>query len=591
MTGSSARFPRLASERGRWGLAALAYAALIVYGSLYPLTGWTTRGVRLFAFLLPDWSGHLSRADVVTNVLAYMPLGVLLARWWRNRGVTLGAIAIPTLIGGLLSFAMEFSQQFLPARIASLSDFLANMLGTVVGALMPGVMHGESLPWTMVMRRRDQWFRAGRAADLGLIAIGLWTLSQLTPLVPSLDLGNLRHGVSQIWQTLQHPDRFNFARWAVYEFYIAGLALLAMTLAAPGQGVFARFFAFVACVLLSKIVIVTRQLSLEAATGALAAMLLALPFRVLPAKAVATVSAMFIAGGFAIAELASDIAGVTHAFNWIPFAGQMENPLIGIASILEDLWPAAALAYLARFASPPRQRRLIAMGGAIVLAMLAFGLEWSQQYLPGRYGDLTVVLLMAGTWLLFWSIPVAGASAEAAEIGGPGAAPAHGEHRAWIVAGALGLAAATGLGALALGQRPVEVRVDESKLPQLPAPEQLPPVTLPGFRYDHPRLPSPSAADLAMLVSRNPGFLRETRSRGDGGNGNVEAAALQEIVEPGSVDLGLLHRRLMELKVTWRGHEQVKPLAVAYDWLISAVERAATRPTEGQAPGRLRVRD
>lgn len=565
MTGSSARFPRLASERGRWGLAALAYAALIVYGSLYPFTGWTTRGVTLLAFLLPDWSGHWSRADVVTNVLAYMPLGLLLARWWRNRGVRLGAVAIPTLIGGLLSFAMEFSQQFLPARIASLSDFVANTLGTVIGTLMAGVIHGESLPWAMVMRRRDQWFRAGRLVDLGLIAIGLWTLSQLTPLVPSLDLGNLRHGVSQIWQTLQHPDRFNFARWAVYEFYIAGLALLAMTLAAPGQRVFARFFAFVACVLLSKIVIVTRQLSLEAATGALAAMVLALPFRALPAKAVATVSAMFIVGGFAIAELASDVAGVTHAFNWIPFAGQMENPLIGIASILEDLWPAAALAYLARFASPPHQRRLVAVGGVIALAMLAFGLEWYQQYLPGRYGDLTVVLLMAGTWLLFWSIPVAGASIETAEIGPPGTA--RGKRRAWIVAGALGLAAATGVFALVVGQRPVEVRVDESKLPQLPAPEELPPVTLPGFKYAHPRLPSPSAADLATLVSRNPGFLREARSRANGGKGDIEAAALQEIVEPGSVDLSLLHRRLMELKVTWRGHEQVKPMAVAYDWL------------------------
>jgi VanZ family protein len=345
MKAPSARQTR---DSGRWGLAALAYTALIVYGSIYPFSGWTTHGVRLFAFLTPDWSAHLSRADVVTNVLAYMPLGVLLARWWRNRGVTLGAIAIPTLIGGLLSFAMEFSQQFLPARIASLSDLLANTLGTVIGALMAGVMHGESLPWTMVMRRRNQWFRAGRLVDLGLIAIGLWALSQLTPLVPSLDLGNLRHGVSPIWQTLQHPDRFNFTQWATYEFYITGLALLAMTLGAPGQRVFVRFFAFVACVLLSKIVIVMRQLSLEAATGAAAALVLALPFLVLRTKAVAVVSALFIVGGFTIAELASDPVGVTHAFNWIPFAGQMENPLIGIASILEELGPAAALAYLAR---------------------------------------------------------------------------------------------------------------------------------------------------------------------------------------------------------------------------------------------------
>src|SRR5258708_29260432 len=258
--------PQPSENSGRWGFAALAYAALIAYGSLYPFTGWTAEGVKLFAFLSPQWSGHLSRADVVTNVLAYMPLGLLLTCWWRVRGSTLGAIAVPTLIAAFLSFAMEFSQQFLPARIASFSDLIANTLGAVIGTSLAGFMRQESLPWAMIMRRRERWFRPGRLVDLGLIAIGLWTLSQLTPLVPSLDLGNLRHGVSPIWQTLQHPGRFNFAQWATYEFYIAGLALLMTTSGAPGQAVVRRFFAFVACVLLSKIVIVSRQLSLAAVT-------------------------------------------------------------------------------------------------------------------------------------------------------------------------------------------------------------------------------------------------------------------------------------------------------------------------------------
>ena len=565
----------------RWALAAFAYSALIVYGSLYPLSGWTTRGVTLFAFLKPELAGHLSRADLVTNVLAYMPLGLLLARWWRSRRALLGAIAIPTLIGALLSFAMEFTQQFLPMRVASVSDLFANTLGTAIGALMAGVMHGESLPWTIVMRRRNQWFRAGRLVDLGLIAIGLWTLSQLTPLVPSLDVGNLRKGVSPIWQTLQHLDRFGFAQWATYAFYIAGLALLAMTVAAPGQRVFGRFFAFVACVLLSKIVIVMRQLSLEAATGALAALVLSLPFLALRTRAVAAVSALFIAGGFAIAELASDATGVKHAFNWIPFVGQMENPLIGIASVLEDLWPAAALAYLARFASPPRQQGNFAMGGALALALFTFGLEWNQQDLPGRYGDFTVVLLATGTWLLFWSIPLSGASIDAAEISVPNTVPSHSDGRPWIIAGTLVLAAAAAVGALVLGQHSaVEIRVDESKLPQLPAPEKLPAVSLPGFRYGHPRLPSPSAADLAAIAARNVDFLRQVRARAAGGNGDIEAAALQELIEPGSVDLDILHRRLMGLKFASRGHEQGKPLALAYDWLYdrwSDVQRAQLR--------------
>jgi VanZ family protein len=558
---------RSRGERARWGLAALGYGALIFYGSLYPFSGWTTARVTLFAFLASPWPAHLSRADVVTNVLAYIPLGLLLARWWRKGGARLGAIVVPTLLGALLSLAMEFTQQFLPARVASVSDLLANALGSLVGALLAGVILPQSLPWAILMRRRNLWFGSGRLVDLGLVAIGLWALSQLTPLVPSLDLGNLRHGLAPIWQTLQHPERFNFTQWATYEFYVAGLALLALTLAAPGQRVFARFFGFVACLLVLKIAIVTRQLSLEAVTGALAALVLALPFRSLRPATVAGVSALFIVGGFTIAELASAPSGATQPFNWVPFVGQMENPLIGIASILEDLWPAAALAYLARYACPAHLGRVVAAAGALALALLAFGLEWYQQYLPGRYGDFTVVLLATGTWLVFWSTPVTAAGIDTAEIGAPKAAPVRRKRPTWRIAGTLGLAATTGLAALVLGQRAVEVRVDESRLPQLPAPEQLPPVDLPRFKYAHPRLPSPSAADLAAISSRNPQFLREARARAAGGRGNFDAAALQELVEPGSVDLNVLHGRLMALKFSFRGHDQGKPLALAYDWL------------------------
>ncbi len=572
------------TNSGRWGLAALAYTALIVYGSLYPFSGWTSEGVRLLAFLAPHGLGHLSRADVVTNVLAYMPLGLLIVRSLGPGRATLGAIAIATLIAGLLSFSMEFLQQFLPARIASLSDLIANIAGAVIGASLAGVVHAESLPWQMVMRRREQWFRSGRLVDLGLMAVGLWTLSQLTPLVPSLDLGNLRHGLSAIWQTLQNPARFNTTQWATYELYIAGLALLTLTLAARGQRVLFRFSAFVACVLLCKIVIVTRQLSLEAATGALAALLLALPFVILRTKAVAGVSALFIIGGFAIAELASDPGGPTHAFNWIPFAGHLENPLIGIASILEELWPAAALAYLARFVTPPRQQRLVAAGGAVALALLAFALEWYQQYLPGRYGDLTVVLLMAGTWLLFWSIPARDTEVRAAEIAAPVEEHGRSTRPAWLIAAVLGLAAATGVGALVMGRHPnpAEARVDESKLPQLPPPAEAPPVNLPGFKYSHPRLPSPSQAYLAMFASLGQESIRQARARAEGGRTDLEIAVLQELIQPGSVDLAALHHRLMDLKFAWRGHEQGKPLAVAYDWLYSRWSDAQRAQLQGK---------
>jgi len=131
-----------------------------------------------------------------------------------------------------------------------------------------------------------------------------------------------------------------------------------------------------------------------------------------------------------------------------------------------------------------------------------------------------------------------------------------------------------------LDNSPVERPLDESKLAVLPAPEQLPPVALPGFRYKHPRLPAPSAGDIARLKLENPAYLRNHKKRAADGEGNFYSAFVTAYVEPGSLNLDILYQRLMELKITWRGHEQAKPVAVAYDWLYeqwTEAQRAGLR--------------
>ena len=434
---------------------------------------------------------------------------------------------------------------------------------------MPGLDgsagQGVGATGTALARWRDRSFRAGRLSDLGLIAVGLWSLSQLVPLVPSLDVGELRHGLAPLWGTLRQPDRFDFSAWGAYAANIAGLALLARTLVKPGRPVNLPFFGFVVCVLLLKVPVMVRQLSLEALAGALAAAILAAPTSGMRLKATSRVAAFFVLAGFVIAELARTPSGTRHAFAWVPFSAQLENPLIGMGSILENIWPAAALAYLVRFATPLPRRGLVAWIGGAGLGALAFGLEWYQQFLPGRIGDITTAMLMILTWGVCWAIPVPEILPAARERGRQAS---HGSPRAsrtvmWVLI----LVAAAGAIGAAVGYRPPERRVDESKLPELPTPSELPPAKLPSFRIMHPRLPSPSPAELATLKAYSHDFLREVRRDADGGKGNLYRAALEALLEPGSVDLNLLFSRLTALKFAWRGHEQVKPLAVAYDWL------------------------
>ena len=283
-------------------------------------------------------------------------------------------------------------------------------------------------------------------------------------------------------------------------------------------------------------------------------------------KPVAWLGAILILAGFAVDELRADPTGPMFRFAWIPFSAQLEHPLIGIASILENLWPAAALAYLARFATAPRYRFLIAAGGGLLLATIAFGLEWHQQTIPGRIGDITTVLLMVAAWGFVWGVRVDDTTPDA-EQPPPVETPLPRKTRRRLIGWGLGALAAAGIGTAALSNRARESRVDESRLPRLPRPQDLPTVSLPHFRLAHPRLPHPSPSDLETLLADSHDFVRELRRRANGGRGDIDAVALQALMEPGSVDLELLFQRLMALKFTWRGHEQGKPLALAYDWL------------------------
>jgi VanZ family protein len=63
----------------------LGYALLIVYASLYPLTGWRDSGSNPLDFLAAAWPRYLHAFDLATNVLAYLPFGFLCAATLRLR--------------------------------------------------------------------------------------------------------------------------------------------------------------------------------------------------------------------------------------------------------------------------------------------------------------------------------------------------------------------------------------------------------------------------------------------------------------------------------------------------------------------------
>lgn len=156
----------------------LCVAAAIAYLSLYPLTGWRLRQPSMFAFLSQGYPRYYSHTDIVTNVAAYVILGLLFALGWYTRKRPWLAVGLASLAGILLSLALESLQSYLPTRVPSLLDLSANaagaFLGGSIGALV-GYFRSRSRDGPSRVSR--QWYEQGPAIGWALLVI--WLVSQL----------------------------------------------------------------------------------------------------------------------------------------------------------------------------------------------------------------------------------------------------------------------------------------------------------------------------------------------------------------------------------------------------------------------------
>jgi len=105
----------------------LLCVALIVYASLYPFSGWQIPVETSWQTL---WSRYYAEFDVFINFLTYVPLGFLAAAAWALRGSKTRAFVFALLCGAMLSLMLEVLQLYLPTRVTSLIDWLANSAGT-----------------------------------------------------------------------------------------------------------------------------------------------------------------------------------------------------------------------------------------------------------------------------------------------------------------------------------------------------------------------------------------------------------------------------------------------------------------------------
>ncbi len=170
---------------------ALAYAALIVYASLYPFADWRDQGIAPWSYLAASWPKYWTGFDFAINLAGYAPLGFLaVLAVLRTRVATSGIRAVlrATLIGAAISFAMETLQSYLPARIPSNVDLGLNTCGALLGAVLAVGLEraGAIAHWHRV---RANWFVEDARGALVLLA--LWPMALLFPAAVTFGLGQV----------------------------------------------------------------------------------------------------------------------------------------------------------------------------------------------------------------------------------------------------------------------------------------------------------------------------------------------------------------------------------------------------------------
>lgn len=240
---------------------AIAWLGLIVYLSLAPWSGWRDLGVSPWAYLAAPWPPpHVTRFDVFANLVAYVPLGALLALAVYPLLRGLAAATAATLACLLLSGGAEALQTFLPQRVPSAADLLANAVGGALGALLAAPLAAGLIDRGRLLELRYRWFARGASALL--VVLAAWPVAQGHPLPMLFGFGvapgallETASALGPAW--LPAREAWQPADFVLGEAFVAGAGLLAAGLALaatlrPGAPRLMLLAAFVLAALAAK---------------------------------------------------------------------------------------------------------------------------------------------------------------------------------------------------------------------------------------------------------------------------------------------------------------------------------------------------
>ena len=219
-------FARYARSSRLVAYLTVAYLLLVAYASLYPFADWRVPNDEATRFLFAGWPPYIMASDVVINVLAYVPLGLLLTLVCMGRMPRWAAVVLGVTIAMLLSIAIEFTQAYLPARVSSNVDVLTNSIGALWGAVAARAWGERWLLSGELHRLRQRHFLEGARTDVAFALLALWLLTQLNADIWLFGNGDLRRLLPAKFAVHYSADGYLLLEAGVAALNFAGVAFL-----------------------------------------------------------------------------------------------------------------------------------------------------------------------------------------------------------------------------------------------------------------------------------------------------------------------------------------------------------------------------
>jgi len=398
----------------------LLFTLFIFYGALIPfdfvfsndLIAEKIRDFNWLPFVRADGSRH-SIPDIVQNILFFIPFGFLGVLSFPNNKFF--AIFLVTFFGFIISLNIEILQLLTRNRNTSVTDLVCNAAGGAIGAVAAFILFGI---FCLLMKSSSfQRTFNNKFYYLFVFSFLVIAASTLQPFDFTLDVGAVWDNVKGVIEnpgqlTINFTDEFvvgfRFFLFAlITAFWLRSinnvLWPIAGILLSTSIGVFFE---------LAQFIVSSRSPSIQdlivVMLGCLSGGVFALivPKKISPIIWIIPMIVITLLSA-AVQTLAPFEMRIAHlTMGMVPFLPYYESSTFtAVANFLEGMITYIPLGFVLQYAISRRRSAFI----VIIVAAIAYGLEYAQGWIQGRYPDITDVIgavigaVIAGSLCLRWA--------------------------------------------------------------------------------------------------------------------------------------------------------------------------------------------